>query len=525
MRRGMWQISRGTPAPDLATPLWLAQLLAAAGTVLFTLAMDTTGAAPACLAVPGSMLGALAAQWPDRSMPRTTAFGATAAAHVLIVMGVAAAMGESVWRFGLVAVVSLVNAVLVGVMHRRVSAGWAPRTAAEVLRVAAWAVAVSPLQLVAWLALDPNPHTLVSESHLVLLRAAGGMVVGLTTIFPAISSPPPAARVGGLRTWAICAVMCLIPHPVLLAAPNLPLSWVFVVGPLVAALVLSPRALGLLMFLMCVVQLAMPYPQYHPGRLSWLPAVVFLDLLVAFASLVALLVAVGRDHLARLAADVADAVAEEQERIELLSTVYASMSDGLVLADPQGAVTMSNPAAARLIGRPVPAKITEAWAAAAELQVEDARRIAGVTLPGTALPGATALPVATALPGAAAMPTHSAALPAAGTPSELRQVPRHREVVVPLPTGERRRLSVSHLPLGVGGRDLSLHLLTDITAEHARQHDLESFAGTVAHDLRGPLAALTGWLETAQDELRALDVASGEAAVGRPWVRRIACVG
>ena len=42
-------------------------------------------------------------------------------------------------------------------------------------------------------------------------------------------------------------------------------------------------------------------------------------------------------------------------------------------------------------------------------------------------------------------------------------------------------------------------LLHDVTAQRARLRELRNFAGMVAHDLRGPLTVMDGWLEVAQD--------------------------
>ena len=43
-------------------------------------------------------------------------------------------------------------------------------------------------------------------------------------------------------------------------------------------------------------------------------------------------------------------------------------------------------------------------------------------------------------------------------------------------------------------------LLQDVTAQRARLRELRNFAGMVAHDLRGPLTVMDGWLEVAQDD-------------------------
>ena len=42
-------------------------------------------------------------------------------------------------------------------------------------------------------------------------------------------------------------------------------------------------------------------------------------------------------------------------------------------------------------------------------------------------------------------------------------------------------------------------LLHDVTSQRARLRELSNFAGMVAHDLRGPLTVLDGWLEVVQD--------------------------
>ena len=60
-------------------------------------------------------------------------------------------------------------------------------------------------------------------------------------------------------------------------------------------------------------------------------------------------------------------------------------------------------------------------------------------------------------------------------------------------------LDVSAQPLGGGAKRSTIVLLHEVTAQRARLRELSNFAGMVAHDLRGPLTVLDGWLEVVQD--------------------------
>ena len=492
MPRGVTRVLRGHLAPDLAAPAWLTHTVAVVCTAGFALAMFMVDATPICMAVPTSMLGGLAVGWPRRTIPWAPTIALVGTAHVLIVTGIGAALGHPPALSLVAAVACLAYAVAVGAAHRRYALAWCPRSVGDAVRVSIPAIAFSPIMLLGWWALDPS-RELAGDAVTIMARSFIAMCVGLNTLFPVFFGSPAAARVGGKRTWLTFLLPSLGFLTLLVDWPHLPLSWIVALTPLVAALYLSQRATGMLVFLLCMAELAMPYPREAPGPLSWLPPVLFIDLLMAFIAQTAMIICIGRDRLGRLRADVAEAVTEEQERIDLLSTVYQSMSDGLVLTDGEGRVTMSNLAAARLLDQPVPDRVSAQWAEAAQLQVGDAQRIVSSAREATS---------------------------ALGRPPDADEgvdasVSRRREVIVPAAGGAGRRLCVTHLPLQVGGSALSLHLLTDVTAAHERQADLESFAGTVAHDLRGPLTALIGWLETAED---ALDLGRGgdcDEAIGR----------
>lgn len=63
-------------------------------------------------------------------------------------------------------------------------------------------------------------------------------------------------------------------------------------------------------------------------------------------------------------------------------------------------------------------------------------------------------------------------------------------------------VEVRPTPMLEGGvRVGTVVLLTDVTAERTAREGLTAFAGTVAHDLRGPLTRVTGWSQALADEL------------------------
>ena len=65
-------------------------------------------------------------------------------------------------------------------------------------------------------------------------------------------------------------------------------------------------------------------------------------------------------------------------------------------------------------------------------------------------------------------------------------------------------------------------LLHDVTAQRARVRELTNFAGMVAHDLRGPLTVLDGWLEVLQDGAARIRVLATRR-LSRPGTRAAGC--
>ena len=65
-------------------------------------------------------------------------------------------------------------------------------------------------------------------------------------------------------------------------------------------------------------------------------------------------------------------------------------------------------------------------------------------------------------------------------------------------------------------------LLHDVTAQRARMRELSNFAGMVAHDLRGPLTVLDGWLEVVEDgDARDFDLVDDALRKARESSRRM----
>ncbi|WP_435745998.1 ATP-binding protein [Nocardioides sp. SYSU DS0663] len=114
-----------------------------------------------------------------------------------------------------------------------------------------------------------------------------------------------------------------------------------------------------------------------------------------------------------------------------------------------------------------------------------------------------------------------------GTPLTWDELPSQRalrELKVPAqdvtaikPDGSRSVLSIGATaledvaPYGQGRGAVVVY--RDVTDERDRADQLASFAGTAAHDLRGPLTALTGWLELATSHVQTTP--TGDPALAR----------
>lgn len=172
---------------------------------------------------------------------------------------------------------------------------------------------------------------------------------------------------------------------------------------------------------------------------------------------------------------------DADDRAQLLGEVTERMAHGVAVIDADGRVLVRNSVAAHLVPGP------------GEVITEDDQ------------------------------PERYGVRRADGAPMDLASMP-HSQVLeqgVPVETdlvvtrdGDESFVSVRADPLalhGGDGRRVAVVSLQDVTAHHRQVQQLQSFAGVVAHDLRNPLSALTGWVQVLADHLEdhdALDVAT-----------------
>lgn len=176
------------------------------------------------------------------------------------------------------------------------------------------------------------------------------------------------------------------------------------------------------------------------------------------------------------------------QHAQMLDTVLSEVDDGILLMDETGAILMINPAGRRLLdlretadGRPELAE-------------------------GTVL----------AHPDGTPLTRRDSLWRRALAGEELRD----EEVHLRSPEGDVRRvLRVSGRLLPQDGeRPRILVGYHDVTADRIQREALVKFAGEVAHDLKNPLAVVSGWTDAMLEELEA---GSLSAEVGGPMARRV----
>ena len=152
------------------------------------------------------------------------------------------------------------------------------------------------------------------------------------------------------------------------------------------------------------------------------------------------------------------------DRHQLLDLVLSNISDGIVVADENGRFVLWNPAATRLVGIDGSEADPKTWAERFQ-----------VCRPGEDRPfPAEEIPLARAIQGEVV--------------DECELELRHPR------SGQRRRLSCSARPMrdADGALRGGVCVLRDITEQRRVEAELRSFADSIGHDLKAPLAGIIG---------------------------------
>lgn len=412
--------------------------------------------------------------------------GGTLAAMVLVFFGTAVAMGYdpllSLW----LAVTGVAQPVLMTWLYRRRLGhqGWVPQSPQEVAALL-YAAIVSSLLLgvvggFPFLTPDDLPSMVLV--WWVLRNTVFCFVGGVTfmVIFYARRSDVlPASSWANRFGLLATALMCVYGtyHD-----PLLPLSWLLIVPSVWGGLTLTVRGTGYLALTVALIAASMTYlPQNQFGYNGVLPAAVIVDMLVIASTAFMLLLTLMREQRGSLINELDRKGAESEAQRRVLETVFESMSDGVVILERSG-VAMYNGAARQLLGRPIPAGRPRSWAETFGL-----RSAEGKPLNDTELRQRLFAPDGSAMSSAT-------------------------EVLVGQDSSART-IDVSVQPLRRGDDRSTMVLLHDVTSQRARVRELSNFAGVVAHDLRGPLTVLDGWLEVVQDGESTRDELMHEDAV------------
>jgi signal transduction histidine kinase len=295
------------------------------------------------------------------------------------------------------------------------------------------------------------------------LSTAYVFVAGACVMILVSRSPRSEAIRTRLLDIYLTLVVTAVSLGLVLVYGQYPLSWIVLLPAIYAGMRLGPwisAAYSLTGTLAVVLALAVPaVTRSYAARDH--PRLLLLDCLMAAFVFVVLLLSLARDQRAYLATEVVRRRQEAIDQAGLLSTVFESISDALVLMDPDGVVQLHNGAAVELLGHDLLGSEPATWLA------------------------------------------------------------RRRETSAFTYTYNRsaseesvRVLAVQLADVQYAGADGVVAIARDVTTEQRRIEELTSFAAVAAHDLKSPLAAVQGWMEVAEDAL-ANDRSTASAALDR----------
>lgn len=402
--------------------------------------------------------------WDGHSRPgRRAAAITTVMAVTFWLVGIV--LAYPAFRVAVMAVLSTASCWLMAVVYARVkkSRGWVPRGARSLAGLASGAVAASTFMTV----LGGFPGQSIGEVEVLtlwwIIRGTVFAFIGGATFLIFFfgdrelwRSFPRASRVG-LALLVPASFACMY---VVFLGVDLPLSWFLLIPAVWAGVMLTPygAAVHALMQSLAAGVLALTAADKFTYE-GVLPSSLIVDLLLTASTFITLQLALLRDERERALAAERALSRDADAQSRLLGQVYDSMTDGMMLFTA-GELVRHNPAARNLLGRPLPSRPPEGWAAYLGLRALDGQPLVDLDLPGSA----------------------------------GRR--RHTSTVMIDHDVDRRLLEIGSWP--ISETDI-MCLITDVTNQRHRLAELSRFAGIVSHDLRTPLTSLHGWLELANE--------------------------
>ncbi len=320
-----------------------------------------------------------------------------------------------------------------------------------------------------------------------MLIAPLGLLVGHRWSQPRPRPPLVGGRLGAVEYAAALAFTVAL-HVAGLGANGLPLGFLLPVAsvwvgvrfrPLATAFHASVTGLGV------VAATLVGYGRFAQIESATAQAALAQGYVITLL-VIGLALSTRREESRRLERELRAAGQRTRYQAELLQTVITSMTEGVAVVDRDDHVVVSNPAADRL-GYADSARGDDEHPGF-EVFHPDGTRVAPQQRPSQrAMRGETV----------------------------------ENEEVVLAPDGLGQVLAVSAVPLvGEDGEAGSRALLMfrDTTDAYTRRTELANFAGTVAHDLRNPLAAVEGWTEMLEDEL---EVGNLDPAMVRSFIQQL----
>ena len=326
-------------------------------------------------------------------------------------------------------------------------------------------------------------------------RNAVGCVVVVSTAL-LVGAAWPRLRDAAHRSTLVPELRRRAPEALLLAAftaalylsvfvwyPSLPVAFPLLAPTVWAGLRFGTLAVALHSLVVCSAVVVFTF--FDRGVLapatSWNEKVLVSQLFIGLVFCLGILLALGRRERLALTDTLTSARTSSQNQADLLSTIIDSMHEGVTVMDATGRVLRRNPAGAALVRTP-------------QDGLEDVRDspFTMTTTDGRVLHDSE-FPWTRAIAGEDVVDLDVVLVFDDGSPSRTLAVSARR-----LPTRDER------------DQAQAVMIYHDVTADRAQRTALESFAGVVAHDLRGPLGVIDGWTEILAQGL------DGREALPRP---------